>query len=329
MKQQPLAWKRSGARLASQIYLFYGEEDFLIQERIKEIKKKFSDSSFSLERISARADDLSPVISALQTQPLLLGDKCVIIKDLEIKGEAVNSLVPGLQAIAPGITVVIWAKSVDRRSKLFKLLDKIGEVCEFKSYADWEQAQVVNWIIGRVKSQGKTIQPQAAESLQQICGNGLQKLASEIEKLITYIGREKQIQEQDVVALASPGQTNVFALSDALMQKDIKRSLSNFRALCKNRVDLFPLLGLLAANYRTMLQVKGAERGSNPALIARQIGANPFFVKKCLSKSQLFDEAELKKNLELLLETDLKLKTGEQALPVIELLLTTLCQHDG
>lgn len=310
--------------MTDQVFLFYGDEDFLIQQRIEELKKTISDPSLNFEQIEAEEPDLERIVSALQTQSLLLGDKLLVIRDVDLKSDAWDGVLPALKKLPPGIRVVFWASAVSKKSKLYKLIEGMGEACEFKTYADWEQDRVVFWITQRTKQLGKEIEPSAAASLQEICGNSLRKLASEINKLITYVGERKRIEGQDVLALASPGEINIFALANALMEKDLGRALSVFRILYKNKADLFHLSAMLATQYRTMLQIKHLPQAA-PQKIAQTLGANPYFVRRCMEKAGRFREEELRRDLELLLEADLSLKSGASPVPTFELLLSSLC----
>ncbi|MEE8637684.1 MAG: DNA polymerase III subunit delta [Candidatus Margulisiibacteriota bacterium] len=310
--------------MADRIYLFFGEEEFLIQEKVEEFKKSIVNPSWNLEQIDGQEPDQERIVSALQTNPLLGGEKLVIIKHADLKLKEWEDLAPSLEAVPSGITVIFWAGAVDKRAKFYKLIDRIGEVCEFKPFAEWEQDQVVSWIVRRARSLGKEIGNPAALSLQEICGNSLFKLASEIDKLITFVGEKRSIGEEDVAALASPGEISNFALSEAVATKDLKKALSAFRILYKNRGDFFQLLSLLATQYRIMLQIKNlAEKNSKK--IAQVLGASPYFVRKCMEKTKYFKEEELRGNLELLLDADLRLKSGESLLSTFELLLVSLC----
>ena len=95
-------------------------------------------------------------------------------------------------------------------------------------------------------------------------------------------------------------------------------------------MPLFPILSLLAKQYRTILQIKGVSGSNrNASHIAQTIGANPFFVRKCMEKEKNFKAEELAQNLNLLLEADLKLKTGGSQDSTFELLLTSICLPKG
>jgi len=311
--------KRRGEPLAN-LYLFYGNENYLIEQRLKSFK------SNNIEKIDGQSAEKAEIIQSLQGQSLFAQDKLVIIRHADLKDEKWDEIAPYLKTLIPQTILIIIAETAPARSKIVKLIEQEGEAVEFKSFAEWEEAEVIRWIKKQVESLGKSIEPRAAETLKEICGNDLQKLSSEIQKLITYIDKRGKIEDQDVLALASPGETSVFALADSLASKNAAETLKHFQVLAKNKTDIFGLLGLVAQQYRVLLFIKALPAHQRNAFqIAKQLGASPFFVKKCLSCIDLFKEAELKKNLEKVLDADLKLKSGYAHGPTLEALFVSLC----
>ncbi|MEA3494140.1 MAG: DNA polymerase III subunit delta [Candidatus Margulisiibacteriota bacterium] len=302
--------------MPSHIYLFHGDEDFIIDQKIKEIKKKISNPSMNIEQLDGDEGNYEKIVSALATQPFFGGEKLIVIENIDLKLKVWAGLIDSLKIASPEMIVIFKAVSVSKAARIYKCIDELGEVYEVRAFADWEQDQVISWIIREVNGQGKGVSHQAAVDLQATCGNSLRKLTSEIEKLITYIGDRKNMTGEDVFALASPGLVSSFALLDALGERDLKRSLETFQVLYRNRAPIFPLLSLLASQYRTMLQITIGDK---------TIRANPYFIRKCREKAKRFNREELSRNLELLLETGLKLKSGESQLTTIELLFTSLC----
>lgn len=304
------------------IYLFFGEEDFLVDERIGELKTKFANH----EILDGKNLTLESLSGALCSYSLFGGDKLVVIRDLEITAENQKEIISRLENIAQGTAVVFHLPDVDKRSKFFKWIDERGEAEEFRTFAPWEQEELLGWIRDRVRKGGKKISGEGARLLQEVCGNSLRLLSSEVEKLITYVGARGEIQEEDVAALASPGETSAFALLDALREKNLKKSLSLFQILFRNGEDLFQLLSLMATQYRLMLQVKSLPEGMSG--IGR-IKGSPYFIRKCSDNLGRFSLEELKNNMQRLLETNLQLKTGESQPVIFELLLTSLCRVPG
>lgn len=312
--------------MSKSIHLFYGEEDFLIEEKVNALKSKIANPSLNVEVLDGENLSLEVFSSALCTQPLLGGEKLIIVRDSKVNSENQGEIISVLENLPPGVKVIFWAASVDRRSKFFRWVDEQGEVTEFKTFAPWETQELINWIKRRVSAGGRRMSEAGARRLIEISGNNLRVLANEADKLITYIGEREEIREEDVQRLASPGEISAFALLDALREKNLKKSLSLFQVLLKNREDLFQLIGLLAMQYRLMLQIKSLKE-RDPNSIARATGGSPYFIRKCLENINHFTLDGLKRSLESLLETSLKLKTGEQQAVVFELLLTSLCEN--
>ncbi len=326
------------------VYLFYGEEDFLIEEAVRKVP--FGEDE-SCEVVDAKETDLDQILNILLTQPMLFSRRRIVIQDLELLSspkidpeESANEeekrkserqtdqLIKVLNDLPDeGTTVIFTAVQVDKRKKLFKAIDKLGVTREFKPFSDREGDQVVFWIEEYVQSRRRKITPQAADLLYEIVGSNLRLLASEIEKLITYIGNKPTIEDKDVSSVASFGSINTFFLFNALRDKNLPRALDAISRLLRNREAPAPLLAAMASQYRMLLQVKTLqEEGLNPYRMAGLLGAKPYFVNRCYEKARNFSVKELKRNLGLILQTDLRLKTtGEPADRLLELLLVDLC----
>ncbi len=309
------------------VYFFYGEEEFLIAEAVEKLKRQVSDPAFNLEILDGATLTLETLSAALRTQPLLGGDKLVVVNDFELESKEQDELISFLKSMPPGLKIVFCAASLDKRSKLYKFFTDQCETAEFKTFAPWEQEELLSWIRQRAQAAGKKISGDAARALREISGANLRSLAGEVEKLVTYAGSRPEIGEADVLALAASGETSAFALMDALRDKDLKIAQITWQALQRDKEAVFSLLGLMASQYRIMLQVKSlAGRESDPNRLARLIGGSPYYIKKCSSGLGRFTLPELRRDLALLLETGLKLKTGEDQAAVFDLLLADLCR---
>jgi DNA polymerase-3 subunit delta len=310
--------------MKKKIYLLYGEEDFLIDEKIDELKRSISNPSLNIEVIEGEEVSLEKLAAAFQTTPMFGGEKLVIVRDFEINSEKQESLLSLLENLSPQVTVVFKGTKIDQRSKFYKFIDLKGEVIEYKGFAPWQQHELRSWLRERAQRHDKKISESAINLLAEICGLNLRFLAEEIEKLVTYVGEREEIEENDVLALASPGEKNVFHLLEALRFKNTKKALKVFQDLFKNKEDLSYLLATIASQYRLMLLIKSSKT-TNPSLLAQQAKASPYFVKKCLENINFFSLEELKRNFEYLLQANLRLRTNEEPQVVFEMLLTSLC----
>ncbi|MBI5078802.1 DNA polymerase III subunit delta [Candidatus Saganbacteria bacterium] len=297
-----------------------------MDEKINIMKRQAGDFSLNIECLDGGDLSLETLSAAVNSSPLLGGEKLVIVRNPKITPENQEIYLTLIKNMPPGIKLVFAARTADKRTKFYRYIEEKGEVREFKTFAPWEQRALTEWIIDRAGKSGKSISEEGARVLQETCGNNLRVLSSEIEKLATFIGERGEIGEDEVKRLASPGEINAFALLDALREKNIKQSLSLFQNLLKNKEDPFQLLSLLATQYRLMLQIKSLDgKESDPKRIAGIVHGSPYFVKKCMEKIDAFTTKELKEDMENLLEANLKMKTGEPPAVIFELLLTSLC----
>ena len=127
--------------MTKNIFLFYGEEDFLIDE---EIKKLVGSGSLNIETLDGLRDPMDKIINSIASVPLLLGERVVIVKDPwflktqrargkegveegeegeEGKGigeGGIAQLVQVLESMAGGVRVIfVVYGNADRRKKLF------------------------------------------------------------------------------------------------------------------------------------------------------------------------------------------------------------------
>ena len=135
------------------LYLFYGEERFLIQLYEQRIKKALllpEDEMMNLDVLQSPQDPLM-VRTSIETLPFMAERRVVIIKEsgaFELKAGKLSELSELMQDV-PETTTVVWIESkVDKRSKLFKAVQKAGYVVEFKRLGEGE---LLTWICQELK----------------------------------------------------------------------------------------------------------------------------------------------------------------------------------
>lgn len=308
------------------VSLFYGEEDFLIDEEIRGLKAGTA-TEFNFERIDGTKSSLEQIIFALSSIPMLGGTRLVVIDGFECEEGGEEKLYQVLQSLDKNIKAVfVNYGSMDKRKKFFKLMEKTGEIKEFKRLSEWEQDKALAWIVNRVKHYGKKIGSHAANLLIEIAGLNLRMLDKEIEKLSTYTGERELIEKEDVLNLASSGEMDAFVFSNAVRDKDPVAAMKSLNRLFKDNEDPHMLIGMISRLYRMLLQVKCLEdEGMDNYQIASRLKAKPFFVKKCQEKTGNFSRDELINNIKLLHITDLKLKSGASPRLALEMLVPELC----
>ncbi|NQU18150.1 MAG: DNA polymerase III subunit delta [Candidatus Saganbacteria bacterium] len=304
------------------IYLFHGDEHYLINEEVKRLKKKLS--GHSVEKYDA--PKIKELVESLKTPSLFTPERLILVSDLDFKVDE-DLLCSALNDLDPRIELVFLSPpKLDKRKKSYKLINKKGEVREFKSFADWEMDQAAEWVIKRADALSKKINKKTAGLLVEVSGKKLFALNTELEKLAAYTGAEKTITEKDVLSLASQKEVHVFSFVDALKGKNIVKSLHLQERVLADRSPVITLLALIASQFRTLLYVKLLqEKIKDRFEIARKLGYSPYYIKKCIEQAANFSSEHLKTIMETLYDFDLRLKRGESDKALLPILVEEIC----
>jgi DNA polymerase III delta subunit len=149
------------------------------------------------------------------------------------------------------------------------------------------------WIQKRLEQDGLTIEPRATSLLLESTGLSLGKIRAEVEKLVLYAAGEKTVTARHVTELVEPSDepSEGPAVGMAVKDGNAKRALDEIAALWDTGAPYLPILG----------QVRWAA-------------------------GQLRPDARAKRALELVLQTDLAMKSsGGEPRYLLERLVIDLC----
>jgi DNA polymerase-3 subunit delta len=206
--------------------------------------------------------------------------------------------------------LVFWQKgAVDKRRKIFKALSAAGQVLEI---GPLKGTELSNWIVEEARKIGKKFEPKALEYIIVNSGNHLRNLKNELEKLSLYSGENKVITYEmvkNLVVLSVEG--NIFNLVDSIGSRKGDNALFELTNLLDCGEPPVRILYMIARQFRLILLVKeSAQRGLTEKQITTELGLHPFITGKLLRQGRNFTFPQLEKSLQLILESDVGLKTG-------------------
>jgi DNA polymerase-3 subunit delta len=299
------------------IFVFYGDEDFLINKAILEIEKQHPNGQvikYELNETNIRKllEDAS-MVSLFDEEKIIIGYNADFLSGV-VKKEKINhdieSLSKYLKHPNPNSTIILVVPSdkLDKRKKIVKELNDKAEVRELNKLSS---AGLVNFAKEIFAKNNYQISLKALNMLIELVGSNLYLLNSECEKLMIYKVDEKKIDDADVEEMITKYDfDDDFALTDAVINKDIDRSLALYSELLKRNEEPIKIIVMLANKFRLIFQVKRLHsKGFNNYQIASELGAHPYSVELA-NKVQLKDK-ELLNYLELLADLDEKIKTGK------------------
>ncbi len=236
--------------------------------------------------------------------------------------EAVETFI---RLIPPSACLVMSAAGRKSIEGLAKAVEARGKIVQFKSPGEKEAPR---WLIERAAQLRKTLSHRAAFLLVEIVGGDFDILASELDKICTFVGERESIEAEDVLEAASAQRSfSAFELLDHLKARRAGKVVGSLRSLILSGEAPLKILSTLAWQIRMVWQVKdGLRQGLLEAELAKRLGAHPFVVKKAREQSVRFSDADLYATLKAICETDIAIKsTGTPPDVLLEELLLDLC----
>jgi len=314
------------------LYLFFGEEEFLIQEALDLIIKKAVDPGardFNFSTLYCRETPVSELVNLCQTLPFMSERRLVIAKDFDaLKAADLEELVPYLKDPSPSTCLVMVSNQgkYDKKS-VTAAVDARGAVTRFYPLLDRE---IVAWIEGWARERGLSIQRDAAQYLWQTIGNDLQKLGNELAKVEIYIKEKKVIAFADVKTVVGDfREYSSFDLAAALGAKNRDKAFLILSRLLQEGEAPVGLLGSISWNFRRLLQAKTMEAGgTGPDDIMKKLRPPVIFHQVAQFKAQMksYSIGELREAFAVMLQADKALKSsGLAGRLVLERMIWRLC----
>jgi DNA polymerase-3 subunit delta len=265
------------------IYFLMGEEpyyidkltDFIAQNVLEEQERDFNQSI-----LYGRDVTIEDVISTAKRFPMMADRQVVIVKEAQELSRTIDKLEAYAENPQP-TTVLVFAykyKTLDKRKKITKLLDKVGVVYESKKLYE---NQVGEWIKRVLAGQGYSIEPKAAAILVEFLGTDLSKINNELEKLKIILPKGHTFTPTDIEEnIGFSKDFNNFELRKAIGEKNQVKAYQIIDYFAQNPKDnpLVVTTGMVFGFFSQLLQYHGLKDKSQMNA-AKVLKVNPFFVK--------------------------------------------------
>jgi len=314
------------------VLLFHGDEGFY-RERAATlaVDHLLADGlrDFNLDRRDGKETGPADWVALASNRPML-GTRRVIVVTAAERWLKVGSLSQTEKAQQDQLadfaetsrsgTIVLQAATADKRSRLWKLLQKRGHAYQFDPMRSIEEAG--SFLTDRFAGEGIQVEREAARYLAEILGTSIPDLLTEIRRLCIFAGDRKVLTLADVEGQVAATRTHtVFEFVDALGRRDGHQALAVLDRLLeggiksdrKTDVHAIPLIlvSLLHRQVRNMLMAQSLvkDHGVEPRSLARDLGVPPFVAEKTLRQARRFPERRLQETREELASVDHRLKS--------------------
>jgi DNA polymerase-3 subunit delta len=307
------------------IYFLMGEEPYYIDKLTEYIENNIltdEEKGFNQMVLYGKDVSMEDVIGNAKRYPMMADRQVVIVKEAQELSRTIEKLESYAENPQP-TTVLVFAykyKSLDKRKKVTKLLDKVGVVYESKKLYE---NQVGDWIKRVLSGKGYSIEPKAAAMLVEFLGNNLGKINNELEKLAIILPKGSTITPkviEDNIGISKD--YNVFELRKAIGEKDQLKAYKIADYFANNPKDnpLVMTVGLVFGFFSQLLQYHGL-KDKNPANVAKMLKVNPYFVKDYDIALRNYPMKKVSAVVSALRDVDVKSKgVGANAIPQGDLL---------
>ncbi len=321
------------------LYLFYGEERFLLESNLKKIKKIFGETIPGINFVTIDETNIQNLISDLQTPPFGYNKKLVIIKNsgiLKKEGKRKNAAMSELREKITNYfkenineikesNLIIFIEDEVEKNTLYKLIEKEGNICEFEKQKLPQLIKRLKQIFNGYKV---NIEENTLKYLVEECGTGMQELINESRKLIEYAGKDGTVTKEDIDLLCIKQiEAVIFTLTDFLGKKDIQESLNTLKNLIYNKEPIQKILITLYNHFKKLYLTKIAIE--NNINIAEALNLKPnqiFLTNKYKIQANYFEKEELQNIIEELILLDQNSKIGLIDLNIgLESILSNYC----
>lgn len=322
---------------AERLYIFHGEETFLLHYYVEQLKKLLVDDlteSFNFHKITKENFDMRTLTDAVESLPMMAEHTFIWVDDIDIfklpEGERTH-LSELFADIADYCTVLFTFETVDWKpdKRLKKLWDSIvsnGHVVEFPKQ---EYRDLIAWVGRHFAANGKRITPDLCSYLIDLTGGTMTALAGEISKISAFSGSE-EIKKADIDAVTEPVMDAVaFQMTDLLSAGRYGAALEKLNQLLKMQQEPIAILGAIGMHFRRLGVARTLlDNGKGTADLSKLTGLKEYPARKTMDAARRFSAPFCARAAELVLETDRQMKTSfDEPERLLEVLVMRLAQE--
>ena len=302
------------------IYFLMGDEPYYIDklsEYIEDTVLTEDEKGFNQTVLYGRDATIEDIASTAKRYPMMAERQVVIVKEAQDLAKTIDNLENYVSNPMPSTVLVICYKykTLDKRKKLVKLLDKVGVVFESKKLYD---NQVGQWITRILQGKGYTIEPKANAMLVEFLGNDLSKINNELEKLQIILPKGSLILAKHIEEnIGFSKDFNNFELLNALGSKNQLKAYQIVQYFSENEKSnpMVVTTSTVFGFYVKLLKYHGL-KDKNPKNVASVLGVNPYFLKDYDLALKNYPMKKVSQIITTMRSIDIKSKgVGANALP--------------
>ena len=265
------------------IYFLMGEEPYYIDKLSDYIEQNVlaeEEKGFNQTVLYGRDVTIEDIIATAKRYPMMAERQVVIVKEAQDLTRTIDKLESYVENPMLS-TVLVFCykyKTLDKRKKMTKLIDKVGVVYESKKLYD---NQVGDWIKRVLSGKNYSIEPKANAMLVEFLGTDLSKINNELEKLQIILPKGSTITPKHIEEnIGFSKDFNNFELLNALGSRNQLKAFQIVQYFSDNQKanPLVVTTSTIFGFFIKILKYHGL-KDRNPKNVASVLGVSPYFLK--------------------------------------------------
>lgn len=302
------------------IYMLYGDESYLKAYYCQKIAEKAVSvmPSFNLHRFDPDHFSVSQLEAAISNLPLMSEKKCIILQDIDpesLKADEWKEMQALLKDIPDDCVMILhfdavrFEKSKSKWKTLLGIVQKSGLAVEIGRQA---KPVLIKWLIKTAGEKGGKLPEESAQYLISTCGEDMNQLCCELDKLCAFAG-DAEIGKEAIDALvAKPLDASIYDLAKSVISGKTAQSLKMIDELFYRKEEPVIILSALSGTFCDLYRAKTAMiSGKRQFDIEADFNykGREFRIRNAMRDCAGIDISVLRAGIDLLMRADENLKS--------------------
>ena len=318
----------------SKLFYLFGGDDYLLDEATGQLIQEWLAQWPEAELVKVDSDHMgvSELSANLEFNPLFALSRIVVLRDppwLDKAGRQSKKYETYLQVLQAYLAfepeqqiVLIRCREHFTSNPIAVWLKQQSQVMEVKPLSS---AALEKWLKEGINSRGLSLPPLLIKKLMAL-EQDLYYLNNWLDRLALNKGDALDLKQAEA-DLDSRKESRIFKLTDALLNRQTKASVTAFEELLRQGEPVLRMLFMINQQFTQLARVKAyLELGWSRTDIEKELKMKEFVVRKLSGLSGTFSWLEIEHLFRRLLETDISMKSQSKDEKILmEMLLFEFC----
>ena len=267
------------AGVPANLYIFYGEERYLLQAMVRQLKELLIPGGFeefNYHRLTGKGLTVQVLAETAEAMPMMAEHTLITVTDMDIfklDESQRTALIDLLGDFPPYCTLVFLYEQVPykRDGKMKKLCAALNEYVQEVEFVQQERSDLLKWLKQRICPTGHDIDQTATDQRLFTRGSLMRGLIPEVEKIAAY-ARHERITVADIDAVAEPVlDARIFDMTNAVTARNYDRAAAILADLLRMQTEPIAILAALGKELRRLYTARLALDGGKDRVWLKEL----------------------------------------------------------